>query len=92
MKLRDKYGQYIAGKGPVLNVQLPSEISFAKERDPSSIALEKKVNEEMSKALEKALPKENKKMPQLSNKIRIVSYEEAVKELANTLKPTDNKS
>jgi aspartyl/asparaginyl-tRNA synthetase len=92
MKLRDMYGQLIAGKGSVLDVQLPQQISFIKERDPHSIALENSINSKMSKAIEQATQKDTKKIPQPTNKVKIVSYEEAIKELSNTLKPTDNKS
>lgn len=84
------YGGYISGKGPVLNVHIPNDIMCVKERDPKSIALEQAVSTKMNEAIENALPKQEKKIPQPSNKIRIVSYEEAVKELTNTLKPSNN--
>lgn len=92
MKLKDMYGNYIAGKGPVINVDIPSQISFTKERDPKTIALENAVNVQMNKAIEAVQPKEQKKLPQAPNKIKIVSYEEAIRELSNTLKSTDNKA
>lgn len=91
MKLRDMYGRYIAGVGPILNVQIPNEIMIIRDRDPKSIALEQSVQNKMQDVLSSVTPKE-KKLPQPANKIRIVSYEEAIKELANTLKPTDDKS
>ena len=90
MKLRDMYGQYISGVGPILNVQIPSNIVVTRERDPQSIALEQAVTKKMSEVIDASLPKA-KQLPQPTNKIRIVSYEEAIKELANTLKPADNK-
>lgn len=92
MKLRDVYGQLIAGKGSVLNVQIPQTLSFTKERDPQSIALENKVAMEMSKAIESVTKQEGKKLPKPPDKIRIVSYEEAKKELSNGFKPSDDKS
>ena len=85
------YGNLIAGKGPVLNVHIPSNLMVTKERDPKSIAMEQSVTQQMQKAIDNVTPKE-KKLPQPSNKIRMVSYEEAIKELANNLKSTDNKS
>lgn len=91
MKLRDMYGRLIAHAGPALNVSFPNEINFIKERDPKSIALEASVNAKMNEAIDKATPKQ-KKLPEPINKIRMVSYEEAIKELSNTLKSTDNKS
>jgi len=91
MKLKDMYGQFVARTGPVLNVSFPNEINFVKERDPKNIALENSVNAKMNEAIEKATPKQ-KKLPEPTNKIRMVSYEEAMKELSNTLKSTDNKS
>lgn len=91
MKLRDMYGQFVARTGPVLNVSFPKEINFVKERDPKNVALENAVNAKMNQAIEQATPKQ-KKLPEPVDKIRIVSYEEAVKELSNTLKPTNNKS
>lgn len=91
MKLRDMYGDFIASKGPVLNVHIPSNIMVTRERDPQSIALEQNVSLQMQKAIDSVTPKE-KKIIQPANKIRMVSYEEAIKELANTLKSTDNKA
>lgn len=88
MKLMDMYGRYISDKGPVLNVHIPKDIMCLKERDPASIALEKSVNIKMNQAIESALPKQEKKLPQPFNKIKIVSYEEAIKELANSPKST----
>lgn len=88
----DMYGRYISDKGPVLNVHIPNDILCLKERDPKSIELERSVNSKMNQAIENALPKNAKKLPQPVNKVRIVNYEEAIKELANTLKSTDNKS
>lgn len=91
MKLRDMYGNLIAGKGPVLNVHIPSNIMVTRERDPQSIALEQNVTNQMQRAIDNVTPKE-KKLPQPTNKVRIISYEEAIKELANTLKSADDKS
>lgn len=91
MKLRDMYGNLIAGKGPVLNVQLPSNLIVTRERDPRSVQMEQNVANQMQKAIDSISPV-TKKLPQPENKIRIVSYEEAVKELANTLKSTNNKT
>lgn len=91
MKLRDMYGNLIAGKGPVLNVQLPSNLIVTRERDPRSVQMEQNVANQMQKAIDSVTPV-SKKLPQPENKIRIVSYEEAVKELANTLKSTYNKT
>lgn len=88
----DMYGRYISDKGPVLNVHIPNNILCVKERDPKSIELERSVNSKMNQAIENALPTKVKKLPQLANKVRIVNYEEAIKELANTLKSTNNKS
>jgi hypothetical protein len=92
MKLKDLYGNYIAGKPNVLNVVLPNITpqSFV-EKDPKSLELERSVNEKMQKAIEASTPKEVKKSFQPPYKTRIVSYEEAIKELANILKLTDNK-
>jgi hypothetical protein len=92
MKLRDVYGQLIAGKGSVLNVQIPQQISFSRERDPKAIALENSVNSQMKQALEKANPEPKKKIPQPVDKVKIISYEEAIKELANGFKPINNES
>ena len=92
MKLRDMYGRYISEKGPILNVHIPNDIMCVKERDPKSIALEQSVTAKMNQAMDNVIPKQDKKLPQPSNKIRIVSYEEAIKELTNTLKSTDNKA
>lgn len=92
MKLIDMYGRFISGKGPVLKVNIPNNILCVKERDPKSIELERNVNSKMNQAIENALPKNLKKLPQPVNKIRIINYEEAIKELANTLKSTNNKS
>lgn len=85
------YGNLIAGKGPVLNVQLPSNLIVTRERDPRSVQMEQNVANQMQKAIDSISPV-TKKLPQPENKIRIVSYEEAVKELANTLKSTNNKT
>lgn len=86
------YGRLISEKGPILNVHIPNDIMCVKERDSKSIELERSVNSKMNQAIENALPKQVKKLPQPANKVRIVSYEEAMKELADTFKPTDNKS
>lgn len=93
MKLKDLYGNYIAGKPNVLNVVLPkiTPQSFV-EKDPKSLELERSVNEKMQKAIEASTPNKVKKPFQPTFKTRIVSYEEAIKELADTLKLTDNKS
>ena len=87
----DMYGQYIAGRGPVINVQIPTSITFAQERDPKIVALEQNVNSRMSSAIDSVTPA-HKKLPCPIDKIRIVSYKEAIMELANSLKLTDNKS
>ena len=88
----DMYGRYISDKGPVLNVHIPNDILCLKERDPKSIELERFVNSKMNQAIENVLPTNVKKLPQPVNKVRIVNYEEAIKDLANTLKSTNNKS
>jgi hypothetical protein len=46
----------------------------------------------MQKAIDGVVPQQTKKVFNPPHKTRIVSYEEAIKELANTLKLTDNKS
>jgi hypothetical protein len=93
MKLKDIYGNYIAGKPNVMNVVLPNITpkSFI-EKDPKSVELERSVNEKMQKAIDGVVPQQTKKVFNPPHKTRIVSYEEAIKELANTLKLTDNKS
>ena len=83
------YGAYISEKGPVLNVHIPRDIMCLKERDPASVALDKSVNIKMNQAIESILPKQEKKLPHPVNKIKIISYEEAVKELATNLKSTN---
>lgn len=92
MKLKDLYGNYIAGKPNVLKVAMPNitPLSFV-EKDPKSLELERSVTEKMHKAIEATTPAQVKKTFQPPYKTRIVSYEEAIKELANTLKLTDNK-
>jgi len=92
MKLRDIYGNLIHGVGPVINVQLPQTqiISFS-ERDPKSVELERNVNAKMNSILENKSDKKPAFNP--PGKIKIISYEESVRELrelCNTLKNTDN--
>lgn len=92
MKLRNMYGEYIANFGPVLNVSVPADIISVRERDQRSIQLENSVTSNMLSALSKHTAP-SKKLPEPANKIRVVNYEDAIKELiACTLKPANDKS
>lgn len=82
------YGEYIANFGPVLNVSVPSDIISMSERDPRSVALESRVTSKMNEAINQSMPK---KLPEPVNKIRVVSYEDAMKELA-LFKSSNDKS
>jgi len=93
MKLRDIYGYQIAGSPPAMNVQLPSMTApYVKQRDEKLMRLEQQVNKSMVEAIAKLEPVKPEKFLQPSNKVRMVSYEDAIKELANALKSTDNKA
>jgi|APCry1669188970_1035186.scaffolds.fasta_scaffold55910_2 aspartyl/asparaginyl-tRNA synthetase len=92
MKLRDVYGFQVAGSPPAMNVQLPNMTApFVKQRDEKLMKLEQQVNKSMHDAIAKLEPIKPEKFSQPSNKVRMVSYEDAIKELANSLKSTDNK-
>jgi len=87
------YGNFVAGKPPVGNVDVSApRILSTRERDPKFIKLEQQVNNQMQAAIAKLEPVQPKNFLQPSNKVKMVSYEDAIKELANTFKPTDNKS
>ena len=92
MKLRDVYGFQVADSPPAMNVQLPNMTApFVKQRDDKLMKLEQQVNKSMHDAIAKLEPVKPEKFSQPSNKVRMVSYEDAIKELANALKSTDNK-
>jgi len=92
MKLRDVYGFQVAGSPPAMNVQLPNMTApYVKQRDEKLVKLEQQVNKSMFEAIAKLEPVKPEKFLQPANKVKMVSYEEAIKELANALKPTDNK-
>ena len=92
MKLRDVYGFLVAGSPPAMNVQLPNMTApYVKQRDEKLVKLEQQVNKSMFEAIAKLEPVKPEKFLQPANKVKMVSYEEAIKELANALKPTDNK-
>ena len=91
MKLRDQYGNFVHGIPAVSNYTAHVG-GVVKSKDSKIDALEQKVNETMLSAIRSLNPVQQDKFLQPSNKIRMVSYEEAIKELANSLKPTDDKA
>jgi len=92
MKLRDVYGFQVAGSPSVGNVHITNPVApYIKQRDEKLIKLEQQVNKSMFEAIAKLEPVKPEKFLQPTNKVKMVSYEEAIKELANALKPTDNK-
>ena len=91
MKLRDQYGNFIH-EIPVASNYTAHVGGVVKSKDSKINDLEQKVNETMLSAIGSLNPVHPDKFLQPSNKIRMVRYDEAIKELANSLKPTDNKA
>jgi len=64
---------------------------YVRQRDENLVKLEQQVNKSMIEAIAKLEPVKPEKFLKPANKVKMVSYEEAIKELTNALKPTDNK-
>ena len=86
MKIGDLYDRFIAGKGKIYNSGISNNVISTRERDPKSIELENNVTLKMQQAVESVQPKQAKKAFIPPNQIRIVSYEDAIKELASIQK------
>ena len=86
MKIGELYNQFIAGKGRIFNSGISSNVMPIRERDPKSIELENDVTLKMQQAIESVQPMQAKKTFIPPNQIRIVSYEDAIKELASIQK------
>lgn len=87
MKLNDIYGSRVAGNPSVIKVDLPNmSVPTLRQRDKKLVDLENTVTKKMNDAVNKIVPPPNKKFSEKPGSIKIVSYEEAIKELANTYK------
>jgi len=84
VKLNDIYGNFVAPKGSITPLQHsnPSSLPIKKERDPKSVQLEADVALKMNKALQQQQPVEAPKPVQPPQQVKDVSFEEALKELA----------
>ena len=91
MKLRDRYGNF-THEIPAASNYTAHVGGVVKSKDSKIDALEQKVNKTMLSAIISLNPVQQDNFLQPSNKIRMVSYEEAIKELTNSLKPTDDKA
>jgi len=84
MKLNDIYGKLVANKGSVLPLQQtnPSVLPLQKQRDPKSVQLEADIAKKMNDAIVNQQPKETPKQSLPPQTIKEVSFEDALKELA----------
>jgi len=84
MKLNDIYGKLVANKGSVLPLQQtnPSVLPLQKQRDPKSVQLEADIAKKMNDAIVSQQPKETPKQSLPPQTIKEVSFEDALKELA----------
>jgi hypothetical protein len=87
--LENLYRQQIAGRGKIYNANVAASPIAIKQRDPKSIEMESALTKSMHEALQKVVP-QHKPIKQVAG-LRVVSPEEAEKELADLLKLSDNK-
>jgi len=84
VKLNDIYGNFVAPKGSITPLQHsnPSSLPIKKERDPKSVQLEADIAKKMNDAIVSQQPKETPKQSLPPQTIKEVSFEDALKELA----------